>query len=346
MAKLPSLAQQPARFGQPAVQRQVIGGNNQAMTVEDIIAYMNLHEIRQSATFKNISEPVLKKMLRLVVNSGDRLTIADVCRLKESTTKTLGLTTSPENMKLDFSGLKSSKKKTQAAIEAIPESKFSSALTVVDATEQQLFTGVRAGDATNQTLADRNRRQKNLTNMMQKCPKVKIKKGTLLLHVTASSGAWLKESMVGQNNTHSYSFFTLYERGVAGAHANNFSAALVYSLTQDVYAFFMENYGMVAAEGSQQVYSADGKQQQVVSSVMKLGGEMATNLLDSMPLAQRPKAFISPSEHELVFFSGLIPSIMAKEGLVTRRDGSAKTAAGLVSAKGTGGDARRFEKFY
>ena len=163
------------------------------------------------------------------------------------------------------------------------------------------------------------------------------------MHMTKSnaSDSWMKDSMIGQNNKQDYSFFTLYTRGPASAHASSVGASLVYSLTKDVYAFYIHDYEKIIAKYPEYIYSANGKKENTKEQQLDLGASMSHTILNDLPVDKRPLAFVSPSEHELVFFNGIIPDIMAKEGLVTSKDKNSKAPKDLLDPEN-----RMFEKFY
>ncbi|MFK7923045.1 MAG: DUF4157 domain-containing protein [Bacteroidia bacterium] len=184
------------------------------------------------------------------------------------------------------------------------------------------------------------RRARNLANLMRDLPKVKIKKGTRLLHVTSDRGDWLKKGFVGGNQPEGYSFFTLLSRGPGDAHTSDVSAALVYVLDRDIDAFFVQQYQSIVLN-KQKTTHATGDHHTISSESggLNLGGDFAISLLENLPMDQRIKAFISPSEAELAFYNHAIPQFLTRSTLITNKAGGTIHPSKILST-----DSRKVEQ--
>ncbi|MEM6343425.1 MAG: DUF4157 domain-containing protein [Bacteroidota bacterium] len=337
---------------QAPIQRRIIGTDNNPLTIDDAITALEalIPENRR----QRLKPLMLRRLVQGLVESNIKdFSLEEAAEMLElrntqlASANAIGpLTTSQPDM-IAAPGLKLNKtffgpsKKAQlgAMISAAGDSHFEEAVEPqMGASSASMTTpGPLAVDP-----ADMTRRAQNLANLMRDLPKIKIKKGTKLLHVTSHQGHWLREGFLGGDKPEGYSFFTLLSRGPANAHTSSVSAALVYTVQEDINAFFLQNYQSVVlnrlitthAPGDQHSTSSQGGRTNV-------GGEFAAALLDYLPMDQRIKAFISPSESELAFYNYAIPTLLSRVSLITRKDGGSTNPANILNT-----ETRKVEKLY
>jgi hypothetical protein len=262
-------------------------------------------------------ETVVKRAVKQLVESGDEYTLAQLGSMEWSD-KGLALKGVPA---LDFSALRTKKKKAKKMIESESGSRFGHALLAAgDLGEADLIVtlGQQGQRGNQETAEEKERRRQSLVNLLANVPKVTIRKGTWLMHMTKSQPTddWLKQGWIGGNSPDDYSFFTSYRRGPASAHANVFGGLLIYELLRDVHAFFIADYTAIVEQKYMRAVS-DDTELAGGGRVGDKGGELASAFVHDLPEDKRPLAFVSPHEDELVFLNSQIRSIMGRRALVT-----------------------------
>lgn len=344
------------------VQRQVLDPQRNQLDLPGVMSWLEANPPPGLASMLRNNKALLRKAVKQLVDDGDEHTLADLTSMHWS--ETGGLAFKGDASTLDFSALKAkNKKEVEKKIKAATGSGFDSALMAAgDLGEDEMIVTLAQGEprAHPGPAGNPARRRENLDNLLKNAPKVTIAKGTWLMHMTKEmpTSDWLRKGWIGGNSPDAYSFFTLYRRGPAGAHANAFGGMLIYSLHRDVHAFFIEDYSAIVRQNYETMVGEDTDSPTRTPGMVDKGGGMADAFVSHLPEDKRPLAFVSPSEDELVFLNSRIPSIMSKEGLVTTNPEKKKQQEAQDAANGglgprptdaraiTDPETRKFEKFY
>ncbi|GAB2917771.1 hypothetical protein GCM10027093_65470 [Paraburkholderia jirisanensis] len=177
--------------------------------------------------------------------------------------------------------------------------------------------------------------RRNLNDFIRHVPVGILQKGTRLLHVTSDAG-WISRNLVGSRaeDRDDYSFFTLENYGMAGAHGNNFAGAVKLQLAQDLHCFFAQNYSFKYWRADEQRYHGGRTQTVIAEGRTHVGGDLAGVVKSSWPEKYRPAAWASCSECEIAIHNSVVPLVLEVMG-AARQSQQALQQAQQRIAEGT-----------
>jgi hypothetical protein len=305
------------------VQKKVINNENLELTDKDaIIGYLKGNvqkDVQQGGKTKtNI-------FIDRLIKSKRQLTIADLAKLK-FTEK--GLVLDGETIYTSAKELSGDRSDTNNLLNNDDEETHFKK-NGIKGSKKNWKGNLLAGEAERPEGGEQQRKEGNINLLLNQVPKIKLKKGTWISHMTKGNAEWMRHGDVGGNDPNSYSFFCMASRGGKRAHSSGFTGALTYMLTQDVYALYIQDYGKIQTKHKQFLIGTEddsGEEQTIEKSgKFKLGGDFADSLIKDVPASKRPIAFVSLSESELVFLSSMMPKVMKK--IIFNEENRAKASA-------------------